>query len=45
MTTLLMLSWEEQNRATDPMNGIIQSELMDLIYESAETKTPARPKR
>ena len=30
---------------TNPMNGIIQSELMDLIYESAETKTPARPKR
>ncbi|RKU27065.1 hypothetical protein C6497_12265 [Candidatus Poribacteria bacterium] len=30
---------------TSPMNGIIQSELMDLIYESAETQTPARPKR
>ena len=30
---------------TSPMNGIIQSELMDLIYESAETGVPARPER
>ncbi|MBD3180811.1 hypothetical protein GF312_00865 [Candidatus Poribacteria bacterium] len=30
---------------TNPVNGIIQSELMDAIYESAETDKPARPKR
>ena len=30
---------------TDPVNGIIQSELMDAIYESARTGQPARPKR
>jgi predicted dehydrogenase len=30
---------------TNPVNGIIQSELMDAIYESAETGRPARPKR
>ena len=30
---------------TSPMNGIIQSELMDLIYESAATQVPARPNR
>ena len=30
---------------TSPMNGIIQSELMDLIYESAETGIPAKPER
>ena len=31
--------------ATTPRNGIIQSELMDAIYESARTGQPARPKR
>jgi predicted dehydrogenase len=30
---------------TDPVNGIIQSELMDAIYESARTGMPAKPKR
>ena len=30
---------------TGPRNGIIQSELMDAIYESARTGAPARPKR
>jgi predicted dehydrogenase len=30
---------------TSPTNGIIQSELMDAIYESASTGQPARPKR
>lgn len=30
---------------TSPRNGIIQSELMDAIYESARTGQPARPKR
>ena len=29
---------------TTPTNGIIQSELMDAIYESARTGQPARPK-
>jgi len=29
---------------TSPENGIIQSELMDAIYESAETGKPAKPK-
>lgn len=29
---------------TSPVNGIIQSELMDAIYESARTGKPARPK-
>ena len=29
---------------TSPRNGIIQSELMDAIYESARTGKPARPK-
>lgn len=28
-----------------PVNGIVHSELMDLIYESARTGQPARPKR
>jgi len=30
---------------TSPYNGIVQSELMDAIYESARTGMPARPKR
>lgn len=30
---------------TSPENGIIQSELMDAIYASAETGQPARPKQ
>ncbi len=30
---------------TTPRNGIIQSELMDAIYESARTGKPARPKK
>ena len=30
---------------TTPANGIIQSELMDAIYESARTGQPARPKK
>lgn len=30
---------------TSPINGIIQSELMDAIYKSARTGAPARPKR
>lgn len=30
---------------TSPENGIIHSELMDTIYESARTGKPARPKR
>ena len=30
---------------TSAVNGIIQSELMDAIYESAKTGRPARPKR
>lgn len=30
---------------TSPQNGIIQSELMDAIYESARTGQPARPSR
>lgn len=29
---------------TTPRNGIIQSQLMDLIYESAKTGQPAKPK-
>jgi predicted dehydrogenase len=29
---------------TSPLNGVIQSELMDAIYESAETGQAARPK-
>ncbi|MFB3894333.1 MAG: Gfo/Idh/MocA family protein [Phycisphaerae bacterium] len=29
---------------TSPLNGIIQSQLMDAIYESARTGRPARPK-
>ncbi|MEX0746133.1 MAG: Gfo/Idh/MocA family oxidoreductase [Phycisphaeraceae bacterium] len=31
--------------AATPINGIVQSELMDAIYESARTGQPARPKR
>ena len=30
---------------TNPRNGIIQSELMDAIYESARTGRPAKPKQ
>ncbi|MEI6808391.1 MAG: Gfo/Idh/MocA family oxidoreductase [bacterium] len=30
---------------TTPANGIVQSELMDAIYESARTGKPSRPKR
>jgi len=30
---------------TNPTNGIIHSELMDAIYESARTGKPAKPKR
>jgi predicted dehydrogenase len=30
---------------TSPQNGIVQSELMDAIYESAKTGKPAKPKR
>ena len=30
---------------TSAVNGIIQSELMDAIYESAETGQPSKPKR
>ncbi len=30
---------------TSPANGIVQSELMDAIYESAKTGKPAKPKR
>ena len=30
---------------TSPQNGIVQSELMDAIYESERTGQPARPKR
>lgn len=30
---------------TSPTNGIIHSELMDAIYESAEKNAPAKPKR
>jgi predicted dehydrogenase len=30
---------------TSPRNGIVQSELMDAIYESARTGQPARPRR
>ncbi len=30
---------------TTPQNGVVQSELMDAIYESARTGKPARPKR
>lgn len=30
---------------TGPRNGIIQSQLMDAIYESARTGAPARPQR
>ncbi len=30
---------------TSPQNGIVQSELMDAIYESARTGRPAKPKR
>ena len=30
---------------TSPVNGIIQSELMDAIYESARTGLPAKPVR
>ena len=30
---------------TSAYNGIVQSELMDVIYESARTGAPARPKR
>ena len=29
---------------TSPINGVIQSELMDAIYESARTGQPARPR-
>jgi len=35
----------EAEPATSPRNGIIQSELMDAIYESARTGQPAKPKR
>ena len=28
---------------TSPQNGIVQSDLMDAIYESAKTGRPARP--
>jgi len=35
----------KQEPATSPTNGIVQSELMDAIYESAKTGQPARPKR
>jgi predicted dehydrogenase len=31
--------------ATSPQNGIMQSELMDAIYESAKTGRPAKPSR
>jgi predicted dehydrogenase len=30
---------------TSPQNGIVQSELMDAIYESAKTGKPAKPKK
>ena len=30
---------------TTPINGVIQSELMDAIYESARTGGPAKPKK
>jgi hypothetical protein len=30
---------------TSPGNGIVQSELMDAIYESACTGKPAKPKK
>ncbi len=30
---------------TSPLNGIVQSELMDAIYESARTGKPAKPKK
>ena len=30
---------------TSPQNGVVQSQLMDAIYESARTGLPARPKR
>ena len=30
---------------TSPANGIVQSELMDAIYESARTGKPARPEK
>ena len=30
---------------TSPANGIVQSELMDAIYESAKTGKPAKPKK
>ena len=30
---------------TSPKNGIVQSELMDAIYESARTGKPVRPRR
>lgn len=30
---------------TSPMNGIVQSELMDAIYESSRTGKPAKPAR
>ncbi|MDQ1329301.1 MAG: hypothetical protein QG641_2590, partial [Candidatus Poribacteria bacterium] len=30
---------------TNVMNGIIHSELMDAIYESAKTGIPAKPKK
>ena len=29
---------------TTPINGVLQSELMDAIYESAKTGQVARPK-
>jgi len=35
----------KQKPATSPQNGIVQSELMDAIYESARTGAPAKPKR
>ncbi len=35
----------EAEPRTSPENGIIQSELMDAIYESAATNAPARPKK
>ena len=38
-------SWAGPEPRTSPFNGIVQSELMDAIYESARTGLPARPKR
>ncbi|MFA9479436.1 Gfo/Idh/MocA family protein [Phycisphaerales bacterium AB-hyl4] len=31
--------------AATPANGVVQSELMDAIYESARTNAPAKPRR